>query len=295
MKETKIGGQAVMEGIMMKNEDVYAVAVRKQDQEIVVDVSKCPGSDKNRSMKKLPFLRGVFQFVESLTLGLRALSYSASFFEEEEAQGKSGDFSMGLTVAASIALAIAIFIALPYGLSLLFQKVIPAQWAVTLLEGLFRLLIFVGYVSAISLMPDIKRVYMYHGAEHKCINCIEHGMELNVENVRKSSRLHKRCGTSFLLVVMLISILLFLLIQVPSPVLRFLLRLVLIPVIAGISYEFIRLAGRSDNVLVNAFSAPGLLLQRLTTREPKDDMIEVGIAAVEAVFDWRGHLKERMG
>ena len=202
---------------------------------------------------------------------------------------------MGLTVAASIALAIAIFMALPYGLSLLFQKVIPAQWAVTLLEGLFRLLIFVGYVSAISLMPDIKRVYMYHGAEHKCINCIEHGMELNVENVRKSSRLHKRCGTSFLLVVMLISILLFLLIQVPSPVLRFLLRLVLIPVIAGISYEFIRLAGRSDNVLVNAFSAPGLLLQRLTTREPKDDMIEVGIAAVEAVFDWRGHLKERMG
>ena len=285
MKETKIGGQAVMEGIMMKNEDVYAVAVRKQDQEIVVDVSKCPGSDKNQSMKKLPFLRGVFQFVESLTLGLRALSYSASFFEEEEAQGKSGDFSMGLTVAASIALAIAIFMALPYGLSLLFQKVIPAQWAVTLLEGLFRLLIFVGYVSAISLMPDIKRVYMYHGAEHKCINCIEHGMELNVENVRKSSRLHKRCGTSFLLFVMLISMVVFFFVRTDQLLLRLVTRILLVPFIAGISYEVIRWAGRSESKLVQMVSYPGFCLQKLTTAEPDDSQIECAIAAMKGVLE----------
>ena len=169
---------------------------------------------------------------------------------------------------------------------------IESSAVLALVEGLIRLAIFIGYIALISLMPDIKRVFMYHGAEHKCINCIEHGMELNVENVRKSSKQHKRCGTSFLLIVMLISIFFFMFIQVDSRVLRLVLRLVLIPVIAGVSYEFIRLAGRYDNWFVNALSQPGLWMQRLTTKEPDDEMIEVGIASVEAVFDWRAWQKE---
>ena len=154
------------------------------------------------------------------------------------------------------------------------------------------MMIFLAYIASISLMKDIQRVFMYHGAEHKCINCIEHGMELNVENVRKSSRLHKRCGTSFLLFVMIISIIFFAFIDVKSRVLKVVLRWLLIPVIAGVSYEFIRLAGKSDNPVVNFLSKPGLWLQKLTTREPDDSMIEVGIASVEAVFDWRKYLSE---
>ncbi len=299
MRYSGIGGQAVMEGVMMKNGGKYAVAVRKGNQELVVETSEYSGVASNKKIKKLPIFRGVFNFIESLALGFRTLTFSASFFEGEEKEKavdrKKEDFLMGLTVAASVLLAIVIFMVLPYGISLLFRNVISSRWALALLEGALRLLLFIGYVAGISLMSDIKRVYMYHGAEHKCINCIESGRELTVENVRKSSRLHKRCGTSFLLIVMFVSILFFMLIQVESPMLRLLLRLVLIPLIAGVSYEFIRLAGRSDHILVNLLSKPGLLLQRITTREPEDAMIEVGIASVEAVFDWRAYLREING
>ena len=297
MRYSGIGGQAVMEGVMMKNGSRYAVAVRKPNQEIVIESSEYAGIGKNRKIRNMPIVRGVLNFIESLSLGFRTLSYSASFFEEEEEKAekrekKKEDAVMGATMAASVVLAVAIFMALPYGLSLLFREAISSQWLLALLEGVIRLLIFLGYVAVISLMPDIRRVYMYHGAEHKCINCIESGMDLTVENVRKSSRLHKRCGTSFLLIVMLVSILFFLFIRVDSGILRLLLRLLLIPVIAGVSYEFIRLAGRSDHVLVNLLSKPGLLLQKITTREPEDDMIAVGIASVEAVFDWKSYVRE---
>nr|WP_288626046.1 DUF1385 domain-containing protein [uncultured Roseburia sp.] len=319
MRYSGIGGQAVMEGVMMKNQEKYAVAVRKPDQEIVVETSTYEGLIKNKKIRNMPILRGVFSFIESLVLGMKTLTFSASFFEEEEEE-KSGSRKaekragakkpapteeeqkkkekrqenalMGGTVAISIVLAVAIFMVIPYYISVFFQRFITSQTLLALLEGVIRLTIFIGYVAAISLMPDIKRVYMYHGAEHKCINCIEHGMDLTVENVRKSSRLHKRCGTSFLLIVMLISIVFFLFIRVDNRILQLLLRLVLIPVIAGVSYEFIRLAGRSDHMLVNLFSKPGLLLQRITTREPDDSMIEVGIASVEAVFDWKAYVKE---
>ena len=319
MRYSGIGGQAVMEGVMMKNQEKYAVAVRKPDQEIVVETSTYEGLIKNKKIRNMPILRGVFSFIESLVLGMKTLTFSASFFEEEEDE-KSGSRKaekragakkpapteeeqkkkekrqenalMGGTVAISIVLAVAIFMVLPYYISVFFQRFITSQTLLALLEGVIRLTIFIGYVAAISLMPDIKRVYMYHGAEHKCINCIEQGMDLTVENVRKSSRLHKRCGTSFLLIVMLISIVFFLFIRVDNRILQLLLRLVLIPVIAGVSYEFIRLAGRSDHMLVNLFSKPGLLLQRITTREPDDSMIEVGIASVEAVFDWKTYVKE---
>ena len=300
MKYSKIGGQAVMEGIMMKNGNQYAVAVRKPDSDIEVEIFQYEGIVKNEKIRNLPLLRGVFSFIESLVIGMGALTFSASFFEEQdkgkekdgEKEKKKEDFAMTLTVAFSVLLAVGIFILLPYGISLVFQKYISSHMIISLLEGILRLLIFVGYVAGISLMPDIKRVYMYHGAEHKCINCVEHGMELTLENVRKSSKQHKRCGTSFLLLVMLISILLFMFIYVKSRWLRLFLRLALIPVIAGISYEFIRLAGRKDNGFVNLLSKPGLMLQKITTREPEDSMIEVGIASVEAVFDWRNFLKE---
>ena len=319
MRYSGIGGQAVMEGVMMKNQEKYAVAVRKPDQEIVVETSTYEGLIKNKKIRNMPILRGVFSFIESLVRGMKTLRFSASLFEEEEDE-KSGSRKaekragakkpapteeeqkkkekrqenalMGGTVAISIVLAVAIFMVLPYYISVFFQRFITSQTLLALLEGVIRLTIFIGYVAAISLMPDIKRVYMYHGAEHKCINCIEQGMDLTVENVRKSSRLHKRCGTSFLLIVMLISIVFFLFIRVDNRILQLLLRLVSIPVIAGVSYEFIRLAGRSDHMLVNLFSKPGLLLQRITTREPDDSMIEVGIASVEAVFDWKAYVKE---
>ena len=319
MRYSGIGGQAVMEGVMMKNQDKYAVAVRKPDQEIVVEVAEYSGIIKNKKIKNIPILRGVFNFIESMVLGMKTLTFSASFFEDEEEEPKKKkskdtsveeaeekeltedelrkkkkqeDAMMGGTVAVSIVLAVAIFMVLPYFVSQFFQRFITSQIAIALLEGVIRLAIFVGYVAAISLMPDIRRVYMYHGAEHKCINCIEHGLDLTVENVRKSSKQHKRCGTSFMLIVMLISILFFMFIRVDNGLLRLGLRLLLIPVIAGVSYEFIRLAGRSDNVIVNILSKPGMWLQNLTTKEPDDDMIEVGIASVEAVLDWRSYVAE---
>lgn len=311
MRYSGIGGQAVMEGVMMKNQEKYAVAVRKPDGEITLKISEYKGIIKNKKIRNMPVLRGVFSFIESLYLGVATLTFSASFFEEEEPehekkqtkkrekkalteeqQKRQDSLMMGGTVAFSIVLAVAIFMILPYYISVFFQKFTDSYMLIAVLEGIIRLAIFIGYVAAISLMPDIKRVYMYHGAEHKCINCIEHGMDLTVENVRKSSRLHKRCGTSFLLIVMIISIFFFMFIHVDSRVLRLVLRLVLIPVIAGVSYEFIRLAGRSDNAVVNLLSKPGLLLQHITTKEPEDDMIEVGMASVEAVFDWKAYVKE---
>lgn len=310
MKYSGVGGQAVMEGVMMKNEDRYAVAVRKPDHTIDVKVSTFKETIKNKKLRRLPFIRGVINFIESLILGMQTLMYSASFLKtmrmkkekrSHDAGGTKGagrerkkqeKAMMGGTVAFSVVFALGLFFFLPYFLSGIFHKVISSDTVIALLEGLIRLAIFIGYIALISLTPDIKRVFMYHGAEHKCINCIEHGMELNVENVRKSSRQHKRCGTSFLLIVMLISIVFFLFIRVDSRILQLVLRLLLIPVIAGVSYEFIRLAGRYDNRLVNILSKPGLWMQKMTTKEPDDEMIEVGIASVEAVFDWRKWQKE---
>ena len=300
-----IGGQAVIEGVMMKNQDLYAVAVRKPNGEIEIDTEEYHGILHGSAIKKVPFIRGVFNFVDSLILGMRTLTYSASFYEDEEAKETKTDKAMGkmfganaekvmmgCTVALSIVLAVAIFMILPYFLSSFFEKYVRNTSLLALIEGVIRIAIFLIYVVAISLMQDIKRVYMYHGAEHKCINCIEHGHVLNVHNVKRSSRLHRRCGTSFLLIVMIVSVVLFILIRVENAVMRLGLRLVLIPVIAGISYEIIRLAGRSENPIVKLISAPGLALQKLTTKEPDDEMIEVAIKSVEAVFDWRAFLGE---
>ena len=294
-----IGGQAVLEGIMMKNQDVYSVGVRKPDGEIEVHLSTYEGIG-NKRLKRLPIVRGVISFVDSLVLGMKCLTFSASFYDEEETQPSKADqlidklfgekaekVVMDLTVAFSIVMAVAIFMVLPYFAAALLRRVIVSDTLLALIEGGIRLLLFIGYILLISRMKDIQRVFQYHGAEHKCINCVEHGLELNVENVRDSSKEHKRCGTSFMLIVMIVSIIFFIFIRVESPILRVVFRIALVPVIAGVSYEFIRLAGRSENKLVLALSRPGMWMQGLTTREPDDDMIEVAIAAVEAVFDWR--------
>lgn len=298
-----IGGQAVLEGIMMKNKDKYSVAVRTPEGDIDVAVEEYESFAPAKALNRIPFIRGVFNFVDSLILGIRTLNYSATFYEEEQDTHKKDKLLdrifkdhtekvlSTVTVIFSIAIAVGLFIVLPYYLSQLLSKVIVSDTALAVLEGVIRVAIFVGYIVLISCMKDIRRVFMYHGAEHKCINCIETGHELTVENVRKSSREHKRCGTSFLFFVIFISVILFIFIRVEDPFARVAIRILLIPVIASISYEIIRLAGRSNNIFVRILSAPGMWLQRLTTREPDDSMIEVGIAAVEAVFEWKEYLR----
>lgn len=300
-----IGGQAVLEGVMMKNQSKYAVAVRKPDGEIDIQVEEYKGVCADKAFVKLPLIRGVFAFIDSLILGMKVTMHSASFYEEEEgtaqdtakkASGsKSEDIMMGITVVLSVIIAVALFMLLPFWLSDLLGKYIRNASLVAILEGVFRILIFVGYIVAISLMKDIRRLYMYHGAEHKCINCIERGRPLNVKDVMRSSRQHKRCGTSFLLFVVLVSVIVFFFIRVDNMALKLVLRLLLVPVIAGISYELIRLAGRCDNILIRILSAPGMWMQRLTTKEPDEEMVKVAIASVEAVFDWKAYLIETFG
>ncbi len=286
----------------MKNQDRYAVAVRTPSGEIEVALEEYESFAPRKILTKIPFIRGIFNFIDSLILGTKTLTYSASFYEEDEkdaSKEKPVDKALGdnsskvlsvVSIVVSVILAIGLFMLLPYFLSQLLRRWVVSETAIAVFEGVIRVLIFVLYIVAISLMKDIRRVFMYHGAEHKCINCIEKGKPLTVENVRESSRLHKRCGTSFLFYVVFISVILFIFIRVDDPILRVVVRILLIPVIAGISYEIIRLAGRSNNILILLLSAPGFWLQRMTTKEPDDDMIEVGIASVEAVFDWKEFL-----
>lgn len=302
MKSSNIGGQAVLEGIMMKNKTRYAVAVRKPDQQIEVCVKEYKGIIPWQGVYKVPFIRGVFNFIDSLVLGMKTLTYSAGFFEEEEGevlteqeaqkQEKQEKIMMGFTVAFSIVAAVGIFMVLPYFLSDLLKNYISSRGVLTALEGVIRMVVFLLYIGLISRMKDIQRTFMYHGAEHKCINCIEHGMPLTVENVRKSSRQHKRCGTSFLFFVMIVSIIFCFFITAESQVLKVGIRIALMPVIAGVSYEIIRLAGSSENPVVNVLSKPGMWVQMMTTKEPDDSMIEVAIRAVEEVFDWKAYLEE---
>lgn len=316
MKSSGIGGQAVIEGVMMQNQDVYAVAVRKPDGEIEVAKDTWQTFTKKHKAFNIPFVRGIFNFIDSMRLGMRILTFSASFYEEEEEAGESGTgerksegreaehaaregsgegLLMGFAMVLAVVLALGIFFVLPMFLSNLFRRFVESRALMGLIEGVIRLAIFVGYVLLISLMKDIRRVFMYHGAEHKCINCIERGRPLTVDNAMRSSRLHKRCGTSFLFFVFFVSIILFFFIRVENPVWRVGLRILLMPVVAGISYEIIRLAGRSDSLFVRILSAPGMAIQRMTTKEPDRDMVEVAISSVEAVFDWKAYLRETFG
>lgn len=320
MKSSGIGGQAVMEGVMMQHNEKYAIAVRRANNEIDVSLHDCKRSDFIKKIRKVPFVRGAFNFIDSMVIGMKTLTHSANILlQDEEAkaaeeaveaentsvevklekkkekkQEKSHDALLIGTVILSLFFSIALFIGLPWlateGLRKLFVEV--NEFVIVLVEGIIRITIFLAYLLLVSRMEDIQRVFKYHGAEHKCINCIESGLELNVENVRKSSRLHRRCGTSFLFVVMIVSLVLFMIIRISNPLARLGVRLLLLPVVAGISYEFIRLAGSSNNKCVAALSKPGMMLQKITTGEPDDSMIEVGIASVEAVFDWKSYLRE---
>ena len=306
MKPSGIGGQAVIEGIMMKNKDMYSVAVRKPDGEIEINLGTYRSIVKNKMLRETPLIRGVINFVDSMILGMRTLTFSASFYEEEEEptktdvmldklfKGNAEKVVMGLTVVFSIVMAVGIFMILPYFLTNFLRDYVVHNSLLAIIEGVVRVGIFVLYVFLISRMNDIQRVFMYHGAEHKCINCIENGLELNVENVLKSSKHHKRCGTSFMFIVMVVSIIFFIFIDVTSPVLRVVIRLMLIPIIAGVSYELIKLAGKSDSKFVQIISYPGMLMQKLTTKEPDAEMVEVAIAAVEAVFDWDTFIHEEL-
>lgn len=326
MGRVSIGGQAVIEGVMMKNYDKYAIAVRKPDKEIEVKVNMYTPAGEKCKLLKLPIIRGVFNFIESMVIGVKTLTYSAEFIEDEEDEkpkkesrrkkrdsddkkpedetgiksdiksSKSDNLLMAGTVALSILLAVGLFMLLPAFLVTFIDDIVKNYLLLGLIEGAIRLLIFLGYVILISRMEDIKRTFMYHGAEHKTINCLEDGCDLTVENVMEHTRFHKRCGTSFLFIVMIVSILVFMCIRTDTIWLRMLLRVLLVPVIAGISYEFIRFAGNSDSKLADILSKPGLWVQRLTTVEPTPDMIEVAIKSVEGVLDWREYLEnERNG
>ena len=306
MKYSGIGGQAVIEGIMMMNRNDYAVAVRKPDQEIEVKRDRYISITQKVKLFSLPFVRGVFRFADSMIVGMKTLTYSASFFEDDEDSepGKIEQFLnrvlgeklesalMALVMVLSFVMAIGIFMLLPLFIAGLFSSVIESERLMAVLEGIIRILIFIAYIKLVSRMEDIRRTFMYHGAEHKCINCVEHGHPLTVKYVRESSKEHKRCGTSFILIVMVISILMFMVIRVDTIWMRILSRIILVPVIAGISYEVLQCAGRSNSKFMDLVSRPGMWMQGLTTKEPDDSMIEVAIAATEAVFDWREYLTE---
>lgn len=342
MKPSGIGGMAVIEGVMMKNKDEYAVAVRKPNKEIAIEKKTHKDFAEKVKLFKLPIFRGMLAFVDSMVIGVKVLNFAASFFEEEEEQAKSGKkdkvpksgskkaakasndknkasepakkaykkeaegaetgsgedkeeksnaLLMAVAVVISLAISITFFMILPVLISNVFKKVIDSYFWLSILEAALRITIFIGYILVVSLMPDIKRVFMYHGAEHKTINCLENGFELTPENVKWQSKQHKRCGTSFMLLVILISVIFFIILQPKTLLLRILSRVLLVPVIAGISYEFIRYAGRTDNKIINILSKPGLWMQALTTKEPDDSMIEVAIQSVDAVFDWKAFLE----
>ena len=297
MAYSGIGGQAVIEGVMMKNKDRYAVAVRKPDGKI--EIQKKPSSSLRDRYKffDLPIIRGVVTFVESFTMGMGVLNYSASFYEEDEKKDLSAEerkkaekkesILTGIVMVIAIILAIGIFVLAPFFAMEALKEWIPSPELRGFLEGVLRVIIFIVYVKLITLVDDIKRLFMYHGAEHKSINCVENGEDLTVENVMRQSTEHRRCGTSFLLFVMVVSILFFMFIVVGQVWLRMLLRILLIPVIAGLSYELIKFLGSHEGKCVYIISRPGMWLQHLTTREPTEDIVEVAIASVNAVFDWR--------
>ncbi len=319
MKQVRIGGQAVLEGIMMKGPESYSLAVRKPDGEVAVEVTPYRSLCERKGLQRVPILRGIINFIESLYIGIKTLMHSSEYFEDEEETpagkaGKSGTapekklrsekteeekakeekenkgYMIG-TLLVSLIFAIGLFVLLPSFLGGLLLKLTDQQWVANLSEGILRLLIFLAYVAIISRVEEIKRTFMYHGAEHKAINCLEAGDDLTPENVLKHTRFHKRCGTSFVFIVMIISIIVFMFVHTEIMWLRLLSRILLIPVIAGLSYEVLQYAGRHENACSRIMSAPGLWVQRLTTKEPDLSMAEVAIWAVEQVIDVREYLE----
>lgn len=293
--KTSIGGQALIEGVMMRGPHKSAMAVRKPDGQLQVDVWERKPS---KIWNKIPLVRGCVNMVESLVDGYRCLMKSAEIstqgLEEEKPskfeqwlEKKFGDKLTKVIAAISavvgFGIAILLFMFLPAFLVGLLDGILP-HWSMSLIEGFIKIALFIGYLALVSLMPDMKRLFQYHGAEHKTIFCYEAGMELTMENVRKQSRFHPRCGTSFLLIVLVLGILVFSVVTWSNPLIRTLLKLVMLPIVVGFAYELIKLAGRYDNVFTRIISFPGLKLQHLTTREPEDGMIEAAIASMKPVI-----------
>jgi uncharacterized protein YqhQ len=295
-KKTSIGGQAVIEGVMMRGPKKIAIAVRKPDGEIEVDVKDSLPLTKRNKILSIPIIRGTAALFDSLGTGIKSLTYSASFFEEEESESKFDKFLkeklgdkaenviMGFSLVLSFIIAIAIFVGIPTYSANLIDKITQNSILKNLFEGLVRLIIFIAYIYLISKLKDIQRVFEYHGAEHKSIFCYEAGEELTPENAKKYKRLHPRCGTNFLLIVMFISIILFSFLGWPGILMRIVSRIVLLPVVAGLSYELIKWLGKSESRLAKVIAYPGLMLQNLTTREPDEKQLEVAIAALKAVL-----------
>ena len=294
-KKTTIGGQALLEGILMRGPENTRIVVRKPNKELEIKDDPI-GTDKKNPVAKIPVIRGVVNFWDSMKYGMSALNYSASFYEEEEELSKAEKWlndklgkenfdkvMLSIATVIGIAMAVVLFIFLPTLLAGFFES-IESSIVRNLIEGLMRVTLFLIFVIVTSKQSDIKRTYMYHGAEHKTIYCYEKGLPLTVENVRKQSCHHPRCGTSFMFVVMFVSILVFSLFSWSNPIVRVLMRLALLPVVVGISYEFNRFVGRHDNWFTNMLRAPGMFLQNFTTVEPDDSMIEVAIAAIEGVI-----------
>ena len=334
MKSCKMGGQAVIEGVMMRYKNNVAVAVRKADGSIKVGRTKYAAATSKHPFLKWPLVRGVVSFVDSLVLGIKTLMYSASIFEDDideeiekekkakeaaaddrseperaekssakenkvikehmNAKKQSGGETAVMvgTVLFSLIIALLLFVALPYYVSSLITKVIDSSILLAVVEGILKVAIFIGYIAVIGQMKDIKRTFMYHGAEHKCINCIESGKDLTVDNVMESSKEHRRCGTSFIFLVLIISIIFHIFILVDARWLRFVIRILIIPVIAAVSYELIQWAGNSDSKIAYYVSRPGLWMQALTTKEPTRDMVEVAIESVNGVFNWKKYVED---
>lgn len=299
MKPKSVGGQALIEGVMMKGSDNLAMAVRKSDGEIVVKKEPVSKMEKS-SLYKVPIIRGVIAFINSMILGVRAITYSAEIFEEIDSEeekskfekwledkfgDKSDDIITYLSVALALAMSIVIFMFIPTFLINFLKNIFTNQIVLSGFEGILKIFMFIGYIILISRIKEIKRVFQYHGAEHKVIHCYESGKTLTVENAREFTTLHPRCGTSFLLIVMVLSIVLFSFLGWDSPVQRVTMKLMLMPLVAGISYEFIKLAGKSKSKIVCAISYPGLMMQKLTTNEPDDKQIEVAIVALKNILE----------
>lgn len=301
IRPTNIGGQAVIEGVMMRGKKTYALAVRTPDKDIIIEKTPVGNLGQKKGIFKYPIFRGIAAFVDSLVMGTKMIMRSAELAGEAiEAEGEPSKFEQFLekkfgdkineyliyfSVTLSMVFAILLFFLLPVWLGSFFKNIIPGTWALSIIEGLVRIAIFLIYLYAISRMKEIKRVFEYHGAEHKTINCYESGDDLTVENVKKHTRLHKRCGTSFLLIVMVVSMIVFFFITTDNILFRLLSRIILVPFVAGISYEVIRWAGKSDSGLVNIVSYPGLCLQKITTAEPDSEQIEAAIAAMNGVLE----------
>ncbi len=307
--KNSIGGQAVLEGVMMRGPKVYTVAVRKENGEITTDTQPTSSIVDRVKLFRVPVIRGIVAFIESFVVGLQTLTYSAEMFGDEEYEeepskveewvtktfgDKADKIIINITMAISFVLAIGIFMVLPMWMSRFIKGILPTSFLQNLVEGVVRIALFLGYMTLISKMKDIERTFQYHGAEHKTINCFDQGKELTIENVRECSRLHKSCGTSFLFVIMIVSILVFSVFTTQILWQRTLIRIVMVPIIAGISYEFIRWARRAeDSTAAQFFSKPGMWLQRqFTTREPDDKQIEVAIAAVKGVLEYGTNKEE---